>query len=134
VRAAQARDATALWELTDAYLTLHGGAGAHVSKHTRRSYQRGVHDLIQAWAGESLLRPSRDAADIWLRQLEASGKTAGTVRVRLAAAKLLYRALRWAGATDAAPFSDAKPARDKTAPWDKRQPYSHEPLYLVFAD
>jgi integrase/recombinase XerC len=44
--------------------------------------------------------------------------------VRLAAAKALYRALRWAGATNAAPFADAKAMKETTAPWDKRQPYS----------
>jgi integrase/recombinase XerC len=42
----------------------------------------------------------------------------------LAAARALYRALRWAGVTQLDPFSDTKAAKDKTAPWDKRQPYS----------
>ncbi len=122
MRAAQGRDTETLWSLTDAVLTLQ--SGAKVSDHTRRSYQRGVHDLITAWSGENLLRPSRDAAVMWLRALESSGKSASTIRVKLASAKALYRALRWAGATTAAPFADAKAMKETTAPWDKRQPYS----------
>ena len=133
VTAANERDAGELWALTEAYATLHGAAGAKSSRHTTRAYRRGLHDLLAAWSGENLLRPSRDAAALWIRRLEASGKTEATIRVKLAAARLLYRALRWAGATAAAPFADAKPARDKTAAWDKRQPYAQAELEALLA-
>jgi integrase/recombinase XerC len=46
------------------------------------------------------------------------------VRVRLAAVRMLYRALRWATVTDADPFADVKAAKDPTTPWDKRSPYA----------
>ena len=123
VGAANERDGSELWGLAEAFVTLHGAAGAKISANTMRAYRRGVEDLLIAWSGENLLRPSRDAAALWIRRLEAAGKSESTIRVKLAAARILYKALRWAGATAAEPFCDAKPARDKTAAWDKRWPY-----------
>ncbi len=35
-----------------------------------------------------------------------------------------HAALRWAGATDAAPFASVRAAPEKTAPWDRRKPYA----------
>ena len=128
VTAASERDAGELWSLTKAYATLHGDAGAKVSVHTERAYERGVRDLVATWQGENLLRPNRDAAALWVRKLEEAGRSASTIRVRLAAARMLYRALRWAGVTEVAPFEGVRPARDATAPWDKRQPYSESEL------
>lgn len=121
--AAQAHDIPALLDLADCYLTLYGKAGARASAHTRRAYAAGVRALLDAWREENLLHPSRNAGVLWMRGLETAGASASTARVRLAAARTLYRALRWAGATDAEPFGDARPAADKTAAWDKRQPY-----------
>ena len=84
----------------------------------------GVIDLVTAWQQENLLHPAREPGQGWLRQLEVMSKTAATVRVRLAAGRALYAALAHAGATGDAPFTSAKPARDTTAPWDKRTPYT----------
>lgn len=126
--AAASRDPEELWSLTKAYATLHGDAGAKGSDHTERAYERGVRDLVKAWEGENLVRPDRDAAALYVRRLEDAGRSASTVRVRLAAARMLYRALRWAGVTEAAPFEGVRPARDPTPPWDKRQPYSEGEL------
>lgn len=126
--AAATRDAGELWSLTRAYATLHGDAGAKGSAHTERAYEKGVRDLLTAWEGVNLVRPDKDAAPLWVRRLEEAGRSASTIRVRLAAARMLYRALRWAGVTEAAPFEGVRPARDTTAPWDKRQPYGEEEL------
>ena len=71
----------------------------------------------------NLLHPARDLRPSFLREREEDGKSPRTVRLELAAVRLLYRALRWAGATTDDPFSGARPARDATAPWDKRQLY-----------
>lgn len=128
VTAANDRNCAELWGLTEAFLLLHGSAGAKVSPHTREAYRLGVRDLCRAWQAENLLRPSRDAAPVWLRTLEDEGKSPATCRVKVAAARALYRALRWAGATSVAPFEDARPARDPTPAWDKRQPYSRDEL------
>src|SRR5690606_36868091 len=46
-----------------------------------------------------------------------------TLQVKLAAARTLYKALRWAGVTDARPFEDVRVAKDPTPAWDKRRPY-----------
>lgn len=126
VAAAQQHDAVTLWRLTEAFIVRTGATGASVSPHTLRAYQRGVLDLVAAWRQEPLLHPSRDAGQGWLRQLEAAGKSPATVRVRLAAGRALYAALVHNGATSDAPFTIAKPARDTTAPWDKRTPYTAE--------
>jgi len=117
VEACRDYDAAALWEIADAWLTTSGGAGARTSAHTRRAYQRGVQDLVQAWhkGGQSLLRPPRDAGALWVRSLEATKHATSTVRVRLAGARALYAGLRWAGATEADPFRDARPAKDPCA-------------------
>ena len=117
------RDAEALWELTQAHLTLHGSSGARVSPHTLATYRYGALELLRDWAGESLLRPSRSSGVLWVRGLEARYAAPGTVRSRLSGAKSLYAALRWAGATDASPFADVHPARDRTPAWEKRQAY-----------
>ena len=146
VTAAQARDAAALWELTDAYLTLHGAKGAAVSDRTRDSYRRGISDLIGDWAGENLLRPGRDAGVVWVRRLETkvihdavtgepkrdpvSGGprvlSPATVQAKLAAARALYKALRWAGATSSSPFENVRAAKDPVPAWEKRGAYTPE--------
>jgi integrase/recombinase XerC len=118
------RDAGALWALPEAHLTLHGSSGAHVSSHTLSTYRYGALELLRDWEGENLLRPSRNAGVLWVRELEARHASPGTVHSRLSGAKALYAALRWSGATDAAPFTDVRPARDRTLAWEKRQ--AHE--------
>ncbi len=121
--AAHGRDPAALWALTEAWLIQEGKAGGRTRAHTLRAYRRGVLDLVAAWPGENLLHPSRRAATRWVRALEDAGKKPATVQLKLAAARALYAALRWTGATDAAPFAGVRAAPEKTAPWDRRKPY-----------
>ena len=132
VEAAGERDLEKLWRLVEAHLTLHGASGVGTSVHTRRAYKRGVEELLTLWAGESLLRPARDAGALYVQRLRAgdrepvhaeaeTGKRGrkpkrgplapATVELRLAAARALYAALRWAGATDADPFRDVRTNR-----------------------
>ena len=125
--AAQMKDSTALWSLLEAYLATYGAAGSRLSSHTLRSYRGGLAAFL-AYANTqafNLIRPNRDAGARWTRSLEAEAHSPSTVRVRLAAVRMLYRALRWAGATETDPFADVKVAKDPTAPWDKRSPYTH---------
>jgi len=128
VEACHTHDTAALQEATDAWLTLHGQAGATVSPHTRASYRRGVAVLVEAWHEQNLLHPQPDAGALWLREMEDADLKSATVRVRLAGARALYAALRWCRATEANPFTDARPARDKTAAKDKRGPYEQDEL------
>lgn len=44
---------------------------------------------------------------------------------------MLYAALRWSGATDAAPFADVKVATDKTPSWEKREAYTQTEVYCL---
>ena len=133
--AAAARDADALWQITEAHLTLHGEGGVGTSRHTLRAYRRGVVELTTLWEGESILRPSRDAAALYVARLRAGDRAPilattetdrpgrrpkkgplapATVELRIAAARALYAALRWTGATEADPFRDVKGAREAT--------------------
>jgi integrase/recombinase XerC len=133
LEAAGNRDAERLWRLTEAHLTLHGASGVATSKHTLRAYRRGLEELVHMWAGESLLRPSRDAGALYVQRLRAGDReviiesapegrrgrkpkrgplSPATVELRLAAGRALYDALRWAGATEADPFRDVRTGRD----------------------
>ena len=125
VLAAQHLDMVALWSLTEAHTLLYGHAGGTLSPRTARAYREGVNRLTNyaAQTGMGLIRPERDAGPLYTRTLETAGLAPSSVRVHLAAARTLFRALRWAGVAQLDPFSDTKPAKDKTAPWDKRQPY-----------
>ena len=128
--AARDRDVEALWALTEAHLTLHGSAGSRVSRHTLDAYRRGLKDLLRAWQGENLLRPRRNAGVLWVRELEGRLKPA-SVGVKLAAAKTFYAALRWSGATEAAPFADVRAAVDKTPAWEKREAYTRTEVHWL---
>ena len=133
VEAAGQRDLEKLWRLTEAHLTLHGASGVGTSPHTLRAYKRGIVELLTLWSGESLLRPARDAGALYVQRLRAGDRepvvaqadnaargrrpkkgplAPATVELRLAAARALYDALRWAGATEADPFRDVRTGRD----------------------
>jgi len=133
VLAAQHLDRDTLWSLTEAHTSLYGSAGVRMSARTRRSYREGIGKFLDhaEKSGVGLIRPERDAGPMYIRTLEAAGLSPSSVRVHLAAVRTLFRALRWAGATVLDPFSDAKPAKDKTAAWDKRQPYTDEEVQAL---
>ncbi len=133
VRAAADKDTAALLSLLIAYLTHAGASGVMTSKHTIAAYQRGVKQFLH-WAGTqaiNLLRPGRHDGQTYANTLLAQGKKPAGVRLRLAAAACLYRALRWAGATTATPFEDIKVAPDHTPGLVKRPPYTEDELYDV---
>jgi len=120
--AANQRDTAQLWALTEAHITL--SASRPVSPYTLRNYRQNITRLIKAWQGENLLRPSRHAAATLTLELRERGLAPGTIQLQLAAGRALYKALRWAGATDAAPFADVKSPHDPTPPEEKRHAYS----------
>lgn len=145
VRAARDRDLETLWSLVQAHHSLHTAAG---SRHTLRTYRNGLRRWLVFTERHAvgLLRPRPDEGALFVRELEAgqvplerSNKksrpdvatrsaaprplSASSVNVYLAGARALYRALRWADATDADPFLDVRVGADKVARWDKRSPY-----------
>ena len=133
VLAAQHLDRETLWSLTEAHTSLYGSAGVKMSVRTRRSYKEGVGKFLDHAenTGVGLIRPERDSGPLYIRTLEVGGLSPSSVRVHLAAVRALFRALRWAGATALDPFSDARPAKDKTAAWDKRQPYTDDEVQVL---
>ncbi len=128
VRAAHERDLEELWSLAEAFLAVHGPAGALVSSHTLRAYKTSLRQYLEYAGAHALnvLRPRRAGGQLWVNSLAQAGKSPATVQVRLAGGRLLYAALRWVNATDADPFADARPPRDPTPPWDKRGPYEED--------
>lgn len=139
VRAANERSFETLWDLTEAFLRLHGTAGANLSPHSVRAYRLSVRQMLAAMPDANLLHLSRDRAAVWVRTMEASGMKPATVQVRLAGARMLYRALRWAIDIDPErpavgdPFQDIRPARDKRALHDRRKPYADADIAALLA-
>ena len=135
VAACQDHDVSALSELVAGYLLTKGRARAQVSAHTLESYRLSVGILVDFWREENLLHPGADAGDRFVAALTDGRGGLGrgrvgaayrpaTVAARLAGAKALYRALRWAGATTADPFNDVRAPRDPTPRHERRFPYT----------
>jgi integrase/recombinase XerC len=153
VRAASERDVDALWELVEAHLTLHGSSGVGTSAHTLRAYRRGIADLVALWQGENLLRPGRDAGPLYVQRLRSGDRdpllegeprahrrgrrpkrgplAPATVQLKVAAARALYDALGWAGATDADPFRDIRMGRQTTRAEDVQAARSYTDFELI---
>jgi integrase len=121
VEAARDRDLETLWAITEAHLGLLG----QPSVHTLRAYKTGLGVTLEALSGENVLRPAKNWGLRFIRELEVDLK-ASSVRSRLASARALFAALRWAGASEAEPFNDVRVKPDLEAADEKRQPYPLE--------
>jgi len=60
--------------------------------------------------------------------MERQGLKAGTIYGRVAAARALFSALRWARASLYDPFADVHVPHDPTPPWEKRRPYDNDEI------
>jgi len=95
MQAAHERDAPALWGLTEAWLCADPRRRL-VAAGTTKNDRTGLRHLLDAWDQEDLLRPAPDAAAAYVRALERRDLAPGTIANRLATARGLYAALRWA--------------------------------------
>jgi integrase/recombinase XerC len=130
VQAAGDKDPVALVSLTTAYLAHGGGSGVLTSPRTVEAYELGVRQFV-AHAGSqavNLLRPGRHDAQGYINAMLAAGRKPAGVQLKVAAAGCLYRALRWAGATEADPFRDVRVPKDRTPGIVKRPPYSEDEI------
>ncbi|ABF44209.1 tyrosine-type recombinase/integrase [Deinococcus geothermalis] len=137
VEAASTYDVETLVQVTQAYMTAGSRKGARTSPKTLAAYSLAVRDFVP-WArehGVQLLRPGRRDGGRYIAQLQtrpSNGRgrkgtlSAATVAQYVAGARALYRALRWAGATDAQPFEDAHVPPDPTPGIVKNPPYMEE--------
>ncbi len=132
-KAISERDHERLWSICEAYLTTKTTKRSGISRHTLRAYHRGVLDLLEAWTGENLIRPSRNAGDVYVMRLMLKSLSPGTIAVKLAAARLLYKALKWACVTTATPFDGVRAPDDPTPAWEKRHPYALEDVERMLA-
>lgn len=126
IQAAALKDPEVLWVLTEAHLTQHAASGVLTSRHTLTSYRAGLRAFLKhaehrAW---NLLRPTREDAQDWVGAMLASDLAIATVRVRVAAAAALYKALRWAEATEMHPFETVVIPKDRRHGLEKNAPYS----------
>ena len=122
-----AHDSDELWSLADAYLSLKGRPGVG----TRERYHEAIAHLVADWSTVDMLHPANDTGETWVGTLQAGtgGRKpyqSSTIGVHLAAGRLLYRALRWARATSADPFGNARAPRDNTASGEKRAGYGDD--------
>ena len=133
VQAAGEKDAAALISLTRAYLTQQGQSGVLTSPRTVEAYTLGVRQFLEYADTQAvnLLRPGRHDAPGYVAAMLAAGRKPAGVQLKVAAAGCLYRALRWAGATEADPFRDVKVPKDRTPGIVKRPPYSEDDLHDV---
>ncbi|UQN10071.1 site-specific integrase [Deinococcus sp. QL22] len=137
VEAASTYDTEMLIQVTRAYMTTASRKGARTSSKTLDAYALAVSDFVP-WArdnGVQLLRPGRRDGSRYVAQLQTRptlgrGKSgtlsASTVAQYVAGVRALYRALRWAGATEAQPFEDAHVPPDPTPGIVKNPPYMAE--------
>lgn len=129
-KAARDLDEEVLADLTVAISNLLAQATGGISENTARSYRAGVRVFLDfaRLDGVSILRPAHgaDLGRLFVQALVEEGAKPATVQVRLAAARKLYSALRWAGVTDADPFEGVSAPKDMTAPMDKRREYTRE--------
>ncbi|WP_424952821.1 tyrosine-type recombinase/integrase [Deinococcus sp.] len=137
VQAASAYDLETLVNVTHAYMTTASRKGARTSRKTLDAYALAVRDFVP-WArdhGVTLLRPGqrdggRYLAHLQTRPSQGQGKvgplSASTAAQYVAGVRALYRALRWAGATEAQPFEDTHVPPDPTPGIVKNPPYRQE--------
>lgn len=130
VQAAGEKDVQALVSLTTAYLAHSGGSGVLSSTRTVEAYELGTQQFVEYAATQAvnLLRPGRHDAQSYVNAMLARGRKPAGVQLKAAAASCLYRALRWAGATDADPFKDVRVPKDHTPGIVKRPPYTEDEL------
>ncbi len=132
-RAAMNKDSAELVSLTTAYLAHAGGSGVLTSPRTVEAYALGVRQFSEYAASNavSLLKPGRHMGQGYINWMLAQGRKPAGVQLKVAAANCLYRALRWAAATDADPFRDARVPKDRTPGIVKRPPYTDAELLSV---
>lgn len=130
VQAAGEKDLAALVSLTTAFLVQQGKSGVLTSPRTIEAYELGVRHFVEFATAQALnlLRPNRHDAQNYINFMLAAGRKPAGVQLKVAAASALYRALRWAGATEADPFRDAKVPKDRTPGIVKRPPYTEDEL------
>jgi len=133
VRAAGDKDIPELLSLTTAYLGHQGGSGVLTSPKTVKAYQLGARQFLEYAEAHavSLLKPGRHDAQNYVNQMINAKRAPAGAQLKVAAAGCLYRALRWAGATEVDPFRDVKIPKDLTPGIVKRPPYSEDNLAEV---
>lgn len=136
IEALRTRDVDTLWSVTEHNLRLYGRGGAHTSPHTLRAYRTGVWKFLQFAFPLGWKRMTEHDTDLtigYLRALERTGLTPGTINSRRSAARALYRALRWAAVLHADPFADTPRAQDHEEKWMKREAYTRQEVTDLMA-
>ena len=135
VLAARDGDAAELSDLTTAYLGHLGSSGVLTSPKTVAAYRLGVRQYVEYAQANAvgILRPGRHDAQGYVGAMLAAGRAPEGVQLKVAAARCLYRALRWAGATEADPFRDVRIPKDHTTGLEKRPPYTDQEVERALA-
>ncbi len=140
--AATNRDTDTLLSLAESWLLLHGRREGQTRPLTVAAYRQGIRALLAAWSATPLLTATSNDAALWLRRhtgrpdketgVVRQAKASTLVRYRTAG-RVLYSALRWAGATTVDPFADARVASDPTPADERRKPYDPDAVERLIA-
>lgn len=137
VEAAANYDTNTLVLVMLAYMGTASRKGSRTSQKTLDAYSLAVRDFVP-WArasGMQLLRPGKRDGGRYLANLQrrpSAGKgkkgflSAATIAQYTAGVRALYRALRWAGATEVQPFDEVYVPSDPTPGIVKNPPYIQE--------
>lgn len=104
VQAAEARNLDELWRLTAAYAYLKDGGRPPARKMLLRDNLT-LREVLESKVFEPLLNPPPGALQAFTGYYESKGRSVETIRTKHIGARHLFRALRWAGATEANPYS-----------------------------
>jgi len=134
--AAVNRNTDDLLSLAESWLLLHGRREGQTRPLTIAAYRQAICALLTTWSATPLLTATGDDAALWLRRIKgrAGGPAKPSTLIRYrAAARVLYSALRWSGATTGDPFADARVASDPTPVDERRKPYEPEDVERLTA-
>lgn len=112
IKAVLDRDLDQLWHLTAAYAYLLGGRLPPQRKMLMRD-NRSLREVLESQAFDPLLDPPAGALEAFTAYHEARNLSEETIRTKHIGARHFFRALRWAGATDANPYA-AYPEKPRT--------------------
>lgn len=124
VKAVSERDQDKLWLLTESYILSKSKKRTRTSAQTLKAYKAAIKKLVtEHWTDVNLLRPTKNDVSRLINDLESRYEIASQ-RVFIAAYKMLYRMLRFSGASEAIPFMDVVIQSDTVAPEFKRAAYT----------
>ncbi|AFZ66051.1 tyrosine-type recombinase/integrase [Deinococcus peraridilitoris] len=135
LRALDERDYPTLCSLVQHHQLHYGRSASQTSPRTFLQYRGALRKFLrftERMSTRRLLEGDPDLGAAFLGHLHRDLKP-GSVNNARSGVRALYRALRWAGATQSDPFADIPPVRDNVPAHLKREAYSNEDVEKLLA-